>query len=100
MWWKHHFFSTEASQGANLIWENGVENGLPFLINESNIYYVSANLNNCISQESVMIELISNVKADFDYTLEPYSNSELKGYLKTTQVKEIVLNTIGNLLMT
>lgn len=47
-----------------------------------------------------MIELISNVKADFDYTLEPYSNSELKGYLKTTQVKEIVLNTIGNLLMT
>ncbi|MEJ6794988.1 MAG: gliding motility-associated C-terminal domain-containing protein [Flavobacteriales bacterium] len=72
----------ETSEDAIISWSDGIENGIPFLINESSVYYVSANLNNCISQESVMIELISNVKADFDYTLEPYSNSELKGIFK------------------
>ncbi|MEJ6794987.1 MAG: gliding motility-associated C-terminal domain-containing protein [Flavobacteriales bacterium] len=81
------FLSAEASQGANLIWENGVENGLPFLINESNVYYVSAELFNCISQDSVIVQVLPKTNADFEYTIEPYSGDEFKGIFENNSSK-------------
>jgi gliding motility-associated-like protein len=81
------FLSAEASQGANLIWENGIENGLPFPINESSVYYVSAELFDCVSQDSVTVQVLPKTNANFEYTIEAYSGNEFKGIFENNSSK-------------
>lgn len=50
--------------GANISWDNGVIDGIPFAINNDQTFIVTAELNNCTNSDSIHISVLSSPTID------------------------------------
>ena len=67
--------NAQSSKQENIWWSNQVVNGVPFQNNETTLYYFYAQLYNCISKDSVLVEIFPNVEANFNYDILDYKSN-------------------------
>jgi len=65
---------TLSAQGtAPFLWNNGVDDNVPFVVNQTSIYTVSSTQNGCTATDNVNVNVIQNPNVDF--TITPITGS-------------------------
>ena len=82
-----YVFNVFNNQYTNATWNNGVINNQEYYPTEEMYYTLTVENNGCIGKDSLKIDISPDVNADFDYTFEPYSSTELKGDFKNNSTK-------------
>jgi gliding motility-associated-like protein len=60
---------TLSAQGtAPFLWNNGVDDNVPFVVNQTAIYTVSSTQNGCTATDNINVNVIQNPNVDFTFT--------------------------------
>lgn len=86
------------AQGANTyVWNNGVQNGVPFYPSTSNVYAVTGtDIHGCSSTDTVVVNVEPKVDVSFQVSDTFACAPFLVNFVNTTQSSNIIVGTVWN----